>query len=197
MEVYNLFLCGTGGQGIVLAGRIIASVAFKSGFDVRESEIHGMSQRGGTVTGHVRFGKVVYSPIIPLGQADAMLALEELEALRYCHYLKKSALIILNARRVLPAALPEEQYPKHVEERLKNKGYRVFKVQASEVAKELGSSKIENTVLLGVLSQVLPFKPETWEEVIATSVPPKTVELNLKAFREGRKIGEALLQPKD
>jgi indolepyruvate ferredoxin oxidoreductase beta subunit len=124
-----------------------------------------------------------------------MLALEELEALRYCHYLKKSALIILNARRVLPAALPEEQYPKDVEERLKNKGYRVFKVQASEVAKELGSSKVENTVLLGVLSQVLPFKPGTWEEVIATSVPPKTVELNLKAFREGRKIGEALLQP--
>jgi len=193
MEVYNLFLCGTGGQGIVLAGRIIATVAFKSGFDVRESEIHGMSQRGGTVSGQIRFGKVVYSPVFPAGQADSMLALEELEALRYCHYLKKNALIILNERRILPSTLPEDQYPKDVEERLINKGYRVFKVNASEIAKELGSARAENTVLLGVLSQVLPFKVETWEEVISTLVPPKTVELNLKAFRKGREIGKKLL----
>jgi len=158
MDVYNLFLCGTGGQGIVLAGRIIANVAFKSGFNVRESEIHGMSQRGGTVTGHVRFGKVVYSPTIPLGQADSMLALEELEALRYCHYLKKNALIILNARRVLPVALPEEQYPKDVEERLKNKGYRVFKVQA-RWQRSLEAQKLKTPFFLACYPRLYLLKP--------------------------------------
>ncbi len=195
MDAFNIFLCGTGGQGIVLAGRIIATVAFKSGFEVRESEIHGMSQRGGTVTGHVRFGPKVYSPTIPIGQADIMLALEELEALRYCHYLKSQGVIILNQRQVLPSSLSsEEDYPKDIEERLKKKGFRIYKIPGSEIAKSIGSAKIENTVLLGVLSCFLPFKQEIWQEVLQKAVPPKTIEINLKGFAEGVKIGREFLQ---
>ncbi len=197
-KVTNLILAGTGGQGIVLASRIIAWVAFKSGFDVKESEIHGMAQRGGSVVGHLRFGKKVYSPIIPLGSADILLSLEELEALRYIHFLKKDGVLILNRKKILPAGISEENYPQNVEEILKEKGFKVKSLHAEEIAKELGSLKIENTVLLGCLSAYLPFKEEIWKEVIVSSVPPDTVELNLKAFQRGRELGEKFfLEQKD
>jgi indolepyruvate ferredoxin oxidoreductase beta subunit len=197
-KVTNLILVGTGGQGIVLASRIIAWVAFKSGFDVKESEIHGMAQRGGSVIGHLRFGEKVYSPIIPFGSADILLSLEELEALRYLQFLKKDGILILNRKKILPAGITEEAYPQNVEEILKEKGFKVKSLNAEEVAKELGSLKIENTVLLGCLSICLPFKKGIWEEVISSAVPPNTVELNLKAFNKGREIGGMLfLEQKD
>lgn len=191
--ITNVLLAGTGGQGIVLASRIIAWTAFKSGYDVKESEIHGMAQRGGSVIGQVRFGRKVYSPSIPMGYADIMLALEEMEALRYLHYLRPEAIVILNIRRVVPPSITEEEYPKDVEERIRARGHRLISVPAPEIAQNLGSSRVENSVLLGVLSLHLPFEIQKWEEVIAESVPPKTVEINLTAFREGRNFGEKLL----
>jgi len=193
-ETFNLLLAGTGGQGIVLASRIIAQCAFKSGFEVKESEIHGMAQRGGSVIGQLRFGKKVFSPTIPLGEAELMLALEELEALRYLPYLKEEATIILNLKKIPPAGLDLSQYPQEVTQRIKKRGFKVFEVKAEEVAKALGSSKVENTVLLGVLSLLLPFKKEVWEEVMREALPEKFLELNLKAFEEGRNLGEKILQ---
>jgi len=193
-KVTSLVLVGTGGQGIVLASRILAWCAFKSGFDVKESEIHGMAQRGGSVIGQIRFGKKVHSPSIPTGGAHIMLALEELEALRYLHFLKDGGVIILNLKQILPASLEPSLYPENVSEQLREKGYKVFPVKAEEIAKTLGSVKIENTVLLGVLSLLLPFSTEIWREVLTNSVPSKMVDLNLKAFEEGKKVGEKILQ---
>jgi len=192
-EVTNLVLVGTGGQGIVLASRIIAWCAFKSGFDVKESEIHGMAQRGGSVIAQIRFGKKVHSPSIPTGEAHIMLALEELEALRYLHFLKDEGKIILNLKQFPPEFLEPSLYPKNISEQLKEKGYKVFPVKVEDIAKALGSVKIENTVLLGILSLLLPFSAEIWKEVLTNSVPPKMVDLNLKAFEEGRKVGEKIL----
>ncbi|MFN4131602.1 MAG: indolepyruvate oxidoreductase subunit beta [Caldimicrobium sp.] len=193
-EPINIIFVGTGGQGIVSASRILAWTAFKSGYEVKESEIHGMAQRGGTVYGFIRFGEKVFSPIIPNGKGDYMLALEELETLRYLHFLKKGALIILNRKQVIPASLEPSQYPQDIVEKIKNKGYRVVEVNATEVAKNLGSSKVENVFLLGILSLLLPFSEEIWKEVLREFLSEKMLEINLKAFEEGRRVGEALLQ---
>lgn len=191
-SITNLVIVGTGGQGIILASRIIAWCAFKSGFDVKESEIHGMAQRGGSVIGQVRFGKKVYSPSIPPGEAHIMLALEELEALRYLHFLKDGGNIILNLKQILPVNLEPSLYPQNIPQELSNRGYKVVTIKAEEIAKALGSIKVENTVLLGVLSLLLPFSLKVWEEVLTSSVPSKMVDLNLKAFSKGREIGESL-----
>jgi indolepyruvate ferredoxin oxidoreductase beta subunit len=193
----NLVLVGTGGQGIVLASRIIAWCAFRSGLDVKESEIHGMAQRGGSVIGQVRFGEKVNSPSIPTGEAHIMLALEEMEALRYLHFLKDNGTIILNLKQIFPPSLDPELYPKNVSEKLKNLGFKVYEVKAEELAKSLGSTKIENTILLGVLSLFLPFSVKIWKEVLTTFLPEKMIELNLKAFEEGRSLGEKILQSRN
>lgn len=190
MPVTNILISGTGGQGIVLAGRIIASVAFRSGYDVKESEIHGMAQRGGTVVAHIRFGDIVYSPHIPIGKADIMVALEELEALRYLHYLKNFGLVILNKKKILPSNARQEDYPENVEVQIKLKGFSVKVIEAEKVAKQLGNPKVENSVILGVLSEYLPFKENIWQEVISQMVPQKTVDINIKAFNEGRRLAE-------
>lgn len=190
MSTINIILSGTGGQGIVLAGRIIAQVAFKSGYDVKESEIHGMAQRGGSVISHIRFGDVVYSPQIPSGEAHIMVALEELEALRYLHFLKSEGIVILNRKKILPAMTDEKDYPQDIENLLKQKGFNVMPIEAEKIAKELGNLKIENSIILGFLSNFLPFKEEIWLMVITSSVPPKTVELNIKAFNEGRRLSK-------
>lgn len=188
MSVTNILISGTGGQGIVLAGRIIASVAFRSGYDVKESEIHGMAQRGGSVVAHIRFGDTVYSPHIPTGTADIMVALEELEALRYIHYLKKSGLTILNKKRILPSHIKPEDYPNDIEIQIKSEGFLVKVVEAENIAKQLGNPKVENSVIIGVLSWYLPFDEKIWHEVISEMVPAKTVEINIKAFNEGRRL---------
>lgn len=193
-QTVNILLSGTGGQGIVLASRIIAMCAFKAGFEVKESEIHGMAQRGGSVIGQIRFGKKVNSPSIPLGTADLMLALEELEALRYLHYLREKATVILNHKQILPAGLEPSQYPQDISERIKSKGYKVIDIKAEEVAKKIGSSKVENTILLGTLSLFLPFERDIWKEVLKEAVPEKFLELNIKAFEEGVRLGEEILQ---
>ncbi|MCS7215337.1 MAG: indolepyruvate oxidoreductase subunit beta [Thermodesulfovibrio sp.] len=189
MSTTNIIISGTGGQGIVLASRIIAQVAFSNGLDVKESEIHGMAQRGGSVIGHIRFGQIVYSPNIPSGMADIMIALEELEALRYLHFLKSKGMVILNKKKI-PPAMVEKDYPEDIEHQIKNKGFIVNSIEAEKVAKELGNTKVENSVILGFLSIFLPFKEESWHEVIKKSVPAKTIDINIKAFNEGRRLAK-------
>ncbi|MGB9711023.1 MAG: indolepyruvate oxidoreductase subunit beta [Thermodesulfovibrio sp.] len=188
MSTTNIILSGTGGQGIILSSRIIAQVAFQSGYDVKESEIHGMAQRGGSVISHIRFGDKVFSPQIPSGKAHIIVALEELEALRYLRFLKKNGIVILNKKKILPAMAEEKDYPQDVESLLNQKGFVVIPVQADKIAKQLGNAKVENSVILGILSTLLSFKEETWHDVISKAVPPKTIDLNIKAFNEGRRL---------
>ncbi|WP_353684840.1 indolepyruvate oxidoreductase subunit beta [Thermodesulfovibrio sp. 3907-1M] len=188
MSVTNIILSGTGGQGIVLASRIIAQVAFQSGYDVKESEIHGMAQRGGSVVSHIRFGDKVFCPQIPSGDAHIMIALEELEALRYLRFLKKDGIVILNKKKILPAMAEEKEYPQDVENLLQQRGFLVIAVEAEKIAKQMENPRIENSVILGILSALLSFNEETWYDVISKAVPPKTVELNIKAFNEGRRL---------
>ncbi len=194
MSFSNIIIAGTGGQGIVLASRIIAHVAFQSGYDVKESELHGMAQRGGSVLGHIRFGKKVFSPAIPYGEADILVALEEMEAVRYLRFLKPSGIVILNRKKIPPAALENVDYPENIEKFLRDNKFKVFPIDAEKVAKELGNVKVENSVVIGFLSAFLDCKldckEEDWLDVIKNSVPPKTVELNIKAFQEGRRLAK-------
>ncbi len=190
MNITSILLAGVGGQGIVLASKILAKCAFSAGFMVKESELHGMAQRGGSVISHVRFGEEVYSPLIPGGKADFLVALEELEGLRYTYFLKPSAQVILNSKQVAPSVIiPENsRYPENIKEKLESSGFRVDAVKALEKAKELGNLKVENIILIGALSRYLPFTVEDWQRTIEESVPVKTIEINMKAFITGREI---------
>jgi len=188
VNITSILLAGVGGQGIVLASKILAKCAFTAGFMVKESELHGMAQRGGSVISHVRFGEEVYSPLIPRGKADFMVALEELEGLRYTYFLKSSAQVILNSKQVAPSIIiPENSsYPENVKEKLESCGFRVDAIKALEIAKELGNLKVENIILVGALSRYLPFTMADWQKTIEESVPVKTIEINMKAFETGR-----------
>ena len=188
MTSTSILFAGVGGQGIILATKIVAQCAFTLGYMVKESEIHGMAQRGGSVTSHVRFGEEVYSPLIPKGKADYLVALEELEGLRSVDYLKPAGIIILNTRRIMPANINPEKapYPEDVIAQLQSYGFQVVALNALEIAQQLGNPRVENIILLGALSVHLSFPLETWEKVISESVPQKTVEINLTAFKHGR-----------
>jgi indolepyruvate ferredoxin oxidoreductase, beta subunit len=193
MQTVSILFAGVGGQGIVLASRIVARCAFSAGYTVKESELHGMSQRGGSVISHVRFGDVVYSPLIPKGKAGFLVALEELEGLRYSYYLKPKGIVILNEKRVMPATVNPDTnpYPEDVKARLIGMGFQVDTLNALEVSKELGNPKVENIIVLGLLSQHLPMPLSAWEKTIHDSVPPRTLEINLKSFERGREIYRA------
>lgn len=190
MDITSVLFVGVGGQGIILASKIVAECAFETGLMVKESELHGMAQRGGSVISHVRFGKEVYSPLTPKGRGDYMLATEELEALRYAHYLHPNATVIVNRRRIMPSSVNPETnpYPENATERLRAAGLRIIDIDAPEIAKSLGNPKVENMVLVGALSPFLPFGEEIWRKVVAEAVPPKTIDINLTAFYKGREI---------
>jgi len=178
----NIILAGVGGQGIILAGNIIARTALESGFDVKANELHGMAQRGGSVLSHIRFGKIVHSPLIPEGEADILVSLEELESMRYERFLKPGGIVIMNTRKIVPSSISAETYPSDIKSGLEKSGFKVEAVDALAAARNAGSVKIENIILLGLLAKHLPFKQETWEKVIRSSVPEKYLEMNLKAF---------------
>jgi indolepyruvate ferredoxin oxidoreductase beta subunit len=188
MEIVNVLFSGVGGQGIILASKILTRCAYISGYMVKESELHGMAQRGGSVTSHVRFGEEIYAPLISKGKADYLVALEELEGLRYAYYLKPGGIVILNRKRVIPSSLNPEiaPYPEDVKSQLEAMGFHVDDVNAFEIANDMGNSKMENIIVMGILSRYLPFTISAWETVIKESVPPKTIEVNLAAFQKGR-----------
>jgi len=190
MTVTSVLFAGVGGQGIILGSIALAKCAYLEGLMVKESELHGMAQRGGSVISHVRFGEEVYSPLIPRGKADYLVAMEELEGLRHVVYLKKNASIILNQRKMPPSTVTQNAavYPEHVKSQLESMGFHVIALNALEIAKTLGNLKVENIILLGALSLHLPFAVSTWERVIRESVPAKTIDINLAAFMKGRTI---------
>lgn len=158
--------------------------------DLKTSDVIGLSQRGGKVWGHVRFGEKVYSDSIPQGEADFILALEQLEGLRWLPMLKTEGKIILSEEIVYPnrVLLEKEEYPENIKEIMKSKGYQVYDVNGKEACRALGNIKASNTYLLGVLSTFLPFKEESWLQSIKTSIPQKILEVNLSAFKAGRRV---------
>ncbi|MBN1232022.1 MAG: indolepyruvate oxidoreductase subunit beta [Candidatus Coatesbacteria bacterium] len=186
-KITNVLIVGVGGQGILLASEVLSEVFIKAGLDVKKSEVHGMAQRGGSVSSHVRAGKKVYSSLINEGEADYILSFELMESLRWAHYLSKDGLIIVNKQQIdpLPVTIGKEEYPQDVHEKLKEKGYNTIVVNAFDIAKELGNAKAVNIVLLGTLASKLPFEISIWEEVIRELVPAKILELNLNAFKRG------------
>lgn len=189
MATKNIMIVGVGGQGTLLTSRILGGLAIEAGYDVKLSEVHGMAQRGGSVVTFVRYGENVYEPIVEEGQADVIIAFERLEALRYAHFLKKDGVLIVNDWRIdpMPVVTGAAEYPENIIENLKQK-YNVYYVNATEEAKKLGNSRVFNLIVLGVAAQHMDFTQQQWQQVIKNTVPPKTVELNIKAFNVGYQL---------
>ncbi|HPG39957.1 MAG TPA: indolepyruvate oxidoreductase subunit beta [bacterium] len=187
-ETTNILIAGVGGQGILLASEVIASVCLTAGYDVKQSEVHGMAQRGGSVTSHVRFGKTVYSPTIEKGKADILLSFELLETLRWIDYLSTDGTVIVNTLRIDPMTVAggSAQYPDNIPQELQSRCRQLVAVNGSELALQAGNGKAVNITLLGVLSRFLEFSPELWKNAIAARVPQKTIPINLLAFDYGR-----------
>lgn len=183
----NLLLSGVGGQGVVLASHVLSQVAMAEGYDVKQSEIHGMSQRGGSVTSHFRFGGKVVAPLITPGTADILLGFEALEALRYVHWLRPGGTLIYSSLQINPSPVAAglAAYPVEIDEQIAGVWPGVRRIDADALAQEAGTVKAANVVMLGAVSTVLPFPLPTWEKVIRESVPPKTVDVNVAAFRLG------------
>ncbi|MBE5930935.1 MAG: indolepyruvate oxidoreductase subunit beta [Lachnospiraceae bacterium] len=186
MTTRNIMIVGVGGQGTLLTSRILGNITVEAGFDVKLSEVHGMAQRGGSVVTFVRYGEKVAEPIVEEGQADVLIAFERLEALRYAHFLKKDGAMVINDRRIEPITVVTgaAQYPENIIEDLA-KEHQVYSVDAQEEALKLGNSKVFNVIVLGVAAKHMDFTKEQWLNAIEATVPPKTVELNKKAFLVG------------
>lgn len=192
-KIHNILLVGVGGQGILLAGKVISEAALLAGYDVKKSEIHGMSQRGGAVNTHVRFGDKVYSPIIPRGQADLLVALEQLEALRWEYYLKPGGIVVVNDFRIKPAlaSTGKVAYAEDAIGQLKQRASgEVIVVDGPGLAREAGDLRTMNVVLLGVLSTRLDLPQECWQAGLSGQVKNRFLEVNSRAFDLGRKLGE-------
>ena len=187
-ETKGIMIVGVGGQGTLLASRILGSVLLNRGYDVKMSEVHGMSQRGGSVVTYVKYGEKVYSPIIDLGEADYILAFERLEAARWAGYLKQGGKLILNDRRIdpMPVITGAMQYPDDIVEKLGSKGIRIIASDALSLAQEAGNAKSVNVVLIGVLSAFADFPEEEWLSALEVCVKPKFLDVNKKAFALGR-----------
>ena len=186
MEKLNLLIVGVGGQGTLLASRILGTVALKMNFDVKVSEVHGMSQRGGSVVTYVKFGDKVYSPLIEKGEADLIVAFEELEALRWIDYLTKDGKMIINEQEIdpMPVIIGKAKYPENIMKTLKA-GYSVYTLDALKIARQCGTIKAVNIVLLGVMARLTGIDKQIFLDAINEVVPAKVLEVNLKAFEEG------------
>lgn len=182
----NVMIVGVGGQGTLLTSRIIGKSALEEGHDVKISEVHGMAQRGGSVVTFVRYGEKVYEPVVEEGCADVIIAFEKLEAYRYSHFLKKGGVIIVNDCRIDPMTVVTGamEYPSDIINELK-KTFSVFVINAQSIAKELGNSKVLNSVVLGYSAKHLGLDKEVILKVLETTVPQKTIELNKLAFLAG------------
>lgn len=191
----NLFLCGVGGQGILLASEVISSACMKAGFDIKQSEVHGMAQRGGSVVAHLRFGEKVFSPLIEPGDADIVVSFELLEALRYLPYMNRKTMVIVNTQKILPSpvATGVDTYPADVLDQLTQRGITVFPIDAFEIAKSAGETRAVNMVLVGALSALLPLDEKIFLEVISERIPEKIRKVNTDAFLKGKETLKGML----
>lgn len=186
MGVKNIMIVGVGGQGTLLTSRILGNLAIHAGFDVKLSEVHGMAQRGGSVVTFVRYGEEVAEPIVEEGCADVLIAFEKLEALRYLHFLKEDGVVIVNDWRIDPITVVTgaAEYPEGILETL-GAARKTVVVEATKKAVEMGVPKAFNVVVLGAAARYMGFEKEDWLHVIEATVPPKTVEVNQRAFEAG------------
>jgi len=190
MNSSNIYIVGVGGQGLVLATRIVSDTAFKAGYEVRTNDVIGLSQRGGKVYGSIRFGEKIHSCQIPRGEGDILLALEKLEGLRWAVQMKKGAKVIMNEEVIYPnrVLIEKDEYPENIPESIMAMGLGLINVNAKVLAKQAGNIRTSNTVLLGVLSILLPFSEDNWLSSITENVPQNTIEDNIKAFKLGMRI---------
>lgn len=186
MTTKNIMIVGVGGQGTLLTSRIIGGVLEDAGYSVKISEVHGMAQRGGSVVTFVRYGTDVAEPIVEQGQADILIAFERLEAMRYANYLKPDGVLIVNDERIDPISVVTgvRQYPEHIIEDLA-KEHTVYQIKAMDEAIKLGNSRVFNNIVLGMAARHMDFPKDDWIRVIREKVPPKTIEINTKAFLVG------------
>ena len=184
----NIMIVGVGGQGALLASKTLGQVLLDAGYDVKVSEVHGMSQRGGSVVTYVRYGKKVYSPIVDKGQADYIVSFEMLEAARYTDYLKPDGKIIVNTQTIdpMPVITGAVKYPENLEQKMKDAGFFVDAVDCLSLAQQAGTAKAVNIVLMGRLSKYMNFAEEEWLKAIEKLVKPQFLEMNKKAFALGR-----------
>lgn len=186
----NVIFAGVGGQGVILASKILMEVAKNAGYDVKESEVHGMAQRGGSVDCHVRYGKEVFSPLIEKGTADYVVSLELLESMRKLEYLSDGGTLIVNRYRVAPSPVEAglEKYPEDLEAWLKKNVKKCHIVDLETVLREVGNRRALNIVMLGMLSRFLEFGMDDWKKAIESLVKEKFIEMNLAAFNKGREV---------
>ena len=187
METKNVMIVGVGGQGSLLASKLLGRLLLSKGYDIKVSEVHGMSQRGGSVVTYVRYGDKVYSPVIDKGQADYIVSFELLEAARWTEFLKPGGKIITNTQQInpMPVIIGAAEYPENLLENMTAAGLDVDALDALTLAEEAGSSKAVNLVLMGRLSKYFDIPAEEWIAAIEASVPPKFLEMNKKAFNLG------------
>ena len=189
MDTKNIMIVGVGGQGTLLASKMLGYVLLQQRYDVKVSEVHGMSQRGGSVVTYVRYGKKVYSPVIDKGEADVIISFEKLEAARWLEFLKKDGTIITNTQEVepMPVITGAAAYPENLIEKMQAAGPKVDAKDFLSIAQEAGSAKAVNIALMGRLSTYFPeISDEQWQDAIEKIVPPKFLDLNRKAFEAGR-----------
>lgn len=186
--VRNIMIVGVGGQGSLLASKLLGHLLLMQGYDVKVSEVHGMSQRGGSVVTYVRYGDKVYSPVIDRGEADYIVSFEILEAARWLPYLRKDGQIVTNLQQIdpMPVITGAAQYPADLAEKLKASGSRVDAIDCLALAEQAGSAKAVNLVLLGRLSHYFDLPDQAWQEAIEAIVPARFLELNKRAFELGR-----------
>ena len=192
-DAFNVLIVGVGGQGVIMVSKVLALLAQTQGFEVKQSEVHGMAKRGGSVFSHVRFGRRVWSPTIPKGEVDILVALEWAEGLRWLPFLKPGGIFICDTKRIVPpfACLNRHpgapmRYSKETPAEVVAHVAEAYAIDATDMAEQLGNERAANVVLLGALSTALQFPPEDWERTVAEFVPKKTIAVNLEAFRRGR-----------
>ena len=186
-NVKNIMIVGVGGQGTLLASKLMGKAFVEKGFDVKVSEVHGMSQRGGSVVTYVRYGDKVYSSLVEKGEADLIIAFEQLEAARWLPYLKPDGILITSTQAIdpMPVVMGNAEYPQGILPAIREMGVKVIEADALPVAVQAGSAKATNVVLLGLAAHYLGFDKEMWVDVIRSTVPPKTIEVNERAFELG------------
>ncbi len=186
-NVKSVLIVGVGGQGTLLASRLLGSAMMDLGYDVKVSEVHGMSQRGGSVETYVRYGDKVYSPVIDPGEADIVLAFEQLEAARFLPFLKKGGVVVTNTQQIdpMPVVTGAAQYPQGLLEQIQAQGAGLLAFDALSLAEQAGSVKAVNVVLIGAMAKALGTEKEIWLKTIEKTVPPKFVEMNKRAFELG------------
>lgn len=189
-SITNILLVGVGGQGILLASEILAEAFMLAGFDVKKSEIHGMSQRGGSVVSHVRFGNEVFSPVVPEGEGDILFGFELLETRRCLNLLRPGAKIIANDFKIQPPSvlLGQQLYPENLQAEISARFPDFQLVDGLKIATEIGNPRVANTVLLGAVSKHLQLQDQIWQKALQKMVPAKALDLNMKAFESGRSL---------